>query len=496
MNDFVYQKRGWVYWLVMGVCLVSLSGGLVFTSLLASQMRLSGDDYCYNSVLAQYGFWGMQVQSYQNVSMYCGGRYALNLFSGLFGLFPIAGTPVLLIGGLILWVVGLFVILLEVSKSIQRSLRKLDAFILAEAIVCFVLWSTPNLDQSFFWRSGMLTYFMPMICMTWMISFILRLGRRENLVWYQSVLLFLSSVFIGGFSETGTALQLGVWGLGLIAALVAHFSGNKRALHWVKILVVPVAGALAAFGLLYFAPSTSLRWETMPERLSIGSLLSMLALNLKVYFWQAVMRRTVYLVLPILFGFGFYLFFAPAAPTAQNWKKMLLQLLGLGVGTVVLVGCVFLPATYVYADYPPDRALLLSQAVLILAELGFGMWLAELARGLFWVRVNRNQNKLAQVLLSCVVFLTLFSVLVVPVVLTRTAISEWPFVHKWSSYWEARHQDLVEAGLANESSVHVIELDNLITDVTELTPDPGFWYNNCAEMYYEIDAIYADQPGW
>ncbi len=34
-----------------------------------------------------------------------------------------------------------------------------------------------------------------------------------------------------------------------------------------------------------------------------------------------------------------------------------------GMMTVLLVGCVMLPGSYVFSDYPPERAFILSQAI-------------------------------------------------------------------------------------------------------------------------------------
>jgi len=44
--------------------------------------------------------------------------------------------------------------------------------------------------------------------------------------------------------------------------------------------------------------------------------------------------------------------------------------------------------------------------------------------------------------------------------------------------------------------VEVVEIDHLIRDVRELTPDENSWYNNCAEEYYDIDVLRANLPGW
>ncbi|MFW5713885.1 MAG: hypothetical protein ACOCYU_04365 [Brevefilum sp.] len=47
------------YWLIVLSGLVLFSAALIFLLALARHMRLSGDDYCYNAVLSQRGFFGM-----------------------------------------------------------------------------------------------------------------------------------------------------------------------------------------------------------------------------------------------------------------------------------------------------------------------------------------------------------------------------------------------------------------------------------------------------
>lgn len=491
-----FNNRTTLRRIVMGVLLLGFSLGILSQILLASQMRLSGDDYCYNAVLAGDGFWGMQKRSYLEIATYNGNRYALNFLSGLAGLFPVGGTPFLLITSLLLWLVGLTGLVFQLSRYLNLGLRHLEGFLIAEGFICLALWSAPNLDQSFFWRSGMLPYFMPLVGGTWLIYFVLRAGSIEKPRWYVFGLLFLMAVAVGGFSETGAMLQLGFWGLCLIWVLLARISDRKIPGRWIRIVAAPLIGSLVAFALLYFSPSTALRWEEIPERLSFGAFLSLFFTNLKVYFWQAVMRRSVYLIIPILFGFGFNILFLPAVPATPNWKKMLLWLLGLGVVTAVLVGCVFLPATYVFADYPPDRALILSQMVLIIAELGSGLWLGETMKGLGGHAATHRKKKVTQVFSLGITLLLLTSVMLAPFNLVQHAISEWPLVHRWTQLWDSRHQTLVDAGLNNKETIHVMELDHVIADIADLSPDPDYWYNNCAEMYYGIDTIYADLPGW
>jgi hypothetical protein len=66
----------------------------------------------------------------------------------------------------------------------------------------------------------------------------------------------------------------------------------------------------------------------------------------------------------------------------------------------------------------------------------------------------------------------------------------------WSKQWDKRHEQIIEAVMAGDKEVHVIQLDHIIENVGELGPDPTSpTYNEPASIYYGIQII-ADLPGW
>ena len=141
-----------VYWIFFSLIFIAAGAGALSQLFIASQMHLSGDDYCYNAVLARDGFWKMQWTSYTEVSMYNGNRYALNLFAGLAGLIPVWGTPILIISSLLLWLVGASGLTLEIVRRIGWQVKKVEAILFSLILLNFILVSAPNLQQSLFWR--------------------------------------------------------------------------------------------------------------------------------------------------------------------------------------------------------------------------------------------------------------------------------------------------------------------------------------------------------
>ncbi len=484
--------------LLAGIGLVLCTAALLAMAVLGSQMRLSGDDYCYQAVLSQQGFWSMQTESYLSVSMYNGNRYSLTLFSGLTGLLPPWGNGMLVIVSLVLWVAGLTFTGRLLAKKFQIKLSLLENVLIAEVFACLVLWGAPSLGQSLFWRSGMLPYFMPLLGGTWLAGLALWVSTAPN-KWLGYVSIFLLAVLAGGFSETGAAIQGGFWALTAFGAGFCLLRGKPQG-ALLKPALLAVLGTLAAVVLLYVSPTTMMRRANMPEPLAFNAFIALFALNMKVYLWHAVMRRTLTVLLPLLAGLSIGWFYFNhrhahgAGQTSAGWRTWLGRLIWLAFSALALIGCVLLPATFIFADYPPDRSLLLSQVVISAAGLIGGAliagWLQSIIGG--WVKTHPT----AQVICCCLAVLMLLPVCLAPLQSLHTSLSEWGFFNKWATMWDARHQGILDAVQAGERTVHVVALDHVIEHVGELSPDAQYWYNNCAEMYYGLDAIFADQPGW
>ena len=501
MKNVNQTQHGWFYWLVMGICLTLLSAGLVFLALLALKMRLSGDDYCFNAVLSQKGFWRMQTYSYFNVSMVSGNRFSQTLFSGLAGLSPTWGNGLLVVSCLVVWVTGLAYLIRWGTKQLRIKLTLFKAFLLAEGFVCLVLWSTQKLDQSVLWRSAMTAYFMPMVAFTWVLLFIIWAAESKSGKWWKLIGIFLAAVIGAGFSETGAAVQGGFLGLAMIGVIIQLIRKDSGAKKFLFPVLVSILGVLAAVGLLYFSPVTEMRRTGLPDPITLRELIYLLGWNLKVYLWQALMRRTLTVIIPVVFGLGLGLIWLLSQrnqeeikPLRLTWKQALLFFVLLAIASVVLILCVMLPSTYVQADYPPERTLILAQAVLTSACITGGVFFVLFVDSL--LKIDQVKTGWIKGILHVVSLVLALCVLVSPILLVHTNADKLPFYTRWASLWDERHEQLLAAGQENAEEIHVIQLDHVIDDVGELSPDPAYWYNNCAEMYYGIDEIYADQPGW
>ncbi len=483
-----------VYWMVMGLGLGAFLSALGAMGFLAGQMRLSGDDYCYRAVLAREGFWGMQLESYRAVTMYNGNRFSLTLFAGLAGLLPPWGNGLMVILALTGWVAALYGAVRTLAQGLRIVLSPLEGLWLAAGFAVLVLWGAPNPTQSIYWLSGMLPYFMPLVGGTLLFGWGVRVALSDRWEWLSLAGIFALACLTGGFSETGAALQGGFWGLVLVGALVGV---------WDRRLTGPALaaslGSLGAVTLLLASPSASGRLAEMPGRGGVGEMLSLLGLNLKVYFWILLRRRTETVLLPLLLGIGlgWFSFVRGRNPPVKQGKggQRLVWLAGLGGAAVFLVFCVLLPGTVVFVDYPPERALILSQAVVAGTGWVGGVLLSRLA-GVVLIKTGADARLWGRPIFGWVGVLLILVSLATPALSLARSWGDWRKISRWARLWDQRHRALEWAEERGEDTVHVMKLDHIIQDVGELAEDPDYWYNNCAEMWYGLDAIYADQPGW
>lgn len=498
----ISTTRGYrsIYRFLVWVLFLSSSAGILYVGLLATKMRLSGDDYCLDAVLLREGLWGMVIRSYLEVSMYNGNRYSQIFFSGLAGLSPIWGNGLLVVIALIIWLVGLTYLVRWISQRLCLSLKLPEVLLIGLSYACFVLWSTQRLDQSVIWRSAMTAYFMPMVALTWLLIFIIWTAESKGLKMWQYAAILLTAILAAGFSETGAAFQAG--SLGLVMILMLFHVKRKNGVNALLLpVIIALIGVFIGVALMYFSPVTELRRSSLPGPTTLNELLTLLVLNIRVYFWHSIMRRTLYLIIPFIFGFGLGLIHFVITPQVSNqalanftWKHWVLFMVLVSMSSIFLVACVMLPATYVQGSYPPERALILAQSVLTMAGMLGGVLMVLCFNSIF--NLTKVRALWFQNMVSGVSLVLILCVVVSPTMLITQNADKLPFYTRWSQLWELRHEELLAAGRMNQDEIHVIELDHIVSDVGELSPDPDYWYNNCAEMYYSIKSIYADLPGW
>ena len=469
-------------------------------------MRYSGDDFCYAGILRLHGFFETQWFSYLHSVMYNGNRYSLTFFSSLVGLFPPAANGALPGLAIILLLVGITWVLLAGARLFERPNEKhldpLIFFFLAEVLVFFTFNQAPNLDQSLFWRSGMLPYLAPLIANIYLAGFIISNFQKPHFQWWMLLGCFLISVLAGGFSETGAALQGAYLGMALFGAVMILRKGSPGARRLFWMVLTALAGTLIAIMLLYFSPSNQNELAAFPSSPGLLKFGSILLNSMEVFLYISIKKQIIPDIILILFFFLAGLFSYKIIPrrTPNFLQRWLLAEITIGLIGAVLLAATMVPFAYLQQSYPYERALIISRFVFVLCE-GAASWLAGCV---FFGSLIKENSSSAHPIFSHQVMLGLVSVASVlfiligmyPLLAARNELSQTSHIQKWALFWDARDMAIHESVLEHRNNVKVVAIDHIISGVADLSPDPTRWYNGCAALYYGVTAISASLPGW
>lgn len=463
---------------------------LVVYTINGSFMRYSGDDYCYSAVLKENGFWKTQWFSYLNVPTYNADRYSLTLLASIIGLFPPQVTGILPGLAIISWLVGIYLTLTAGMNLFNIELHSLEGWVIAAALVFFTLWMAPNLEQVLYWRSGMLPYLAPLIANTYLLLILLRQipSSRSNI--FILIGIFLLALLAGGFSETAAALQTGIWLFLLAGAFYLVKFKRRFPSTLITPIIVVIAGTLLALVLLALSPTNQIRLAGGAKIPSLFEFLRISIFSAAAFIFYSLKGLIVpNLVLILFFVLISYLIsIRQGRPLKRKLTYWLKWISFIGVILFVLVVFCCAPSAYAQKSYPEQRALLTGELILVLAEASFAYIVMNMVRS--YVSLNLKMNSTI-ILISLLLF---GLVSLYPLRATRTIWTDTARFQLWATYWDQRDKEIRQLRSNGVLDVEVVHLDRIMDHVGELSADPDFWYNNCAERYYGVNSIRADIP--
>jgi hypothetical protein len=207
--------------------------------------RYTADDYCWAGVLRTEGFFGAQVQWYTVYSP----RYAFTFVVNVVELAGPAIVPFLPAAAIAVWLATL------TWTFGQFGIKSLPALLLAEVAALATLQTAPDLPQSLYWQTGMLTYLLPLVLATFLIGWIRRAIDSNRLRFWSLGACALVTFVAGGLSETYLIPQNVALTLALVACPVFAPAGHRRSLS-AAYLAAALAGGVTALLVILVAPAT------------------------------------------------------------------------------------------------------------------------------------------------------------------------------------------------------------------------------------------------
>jgi hypothetical protein len=437
---------------------------LVFASI-GGYSRYTADDFCWAGILRTEGFWNAQALWYTGYSP----RYA---FTFVVNLTELIGPPIvpLLPAAAILGLVAALGWTLH-----QFGITRFGALILAEVAALATLQTAPDLPQSLYWQTGMLTYLLPLILAILLIGWI----RASRNGWWAIGLSGLITFVAGGLSETYLIPQNVALTLALLASLAARsrhtsdlaapfplapLASRAASLGYTPALAASLAGGVLALLAILVAPSTAYRVGGTPADLWLAMSAAIATCAFQVVH---LVRYFPYIVVLCLAAPALVLDCAPSISRRQ-------VAITTAIVALTLPFCYF-PSFYAQNGNPPARSLIVPGAIMI----GYLVFLGAVMQS--WLVRLVTEPRRAVVLAAMAV---------VPVAVAITTFPQRAEADGYAALFDAEDRLIRNAG---QPDVTVPPLPrNLGEDF--VTADRDNWFNVCVARYYGVRSIAASTP--
>lgn len=458
--------------LILGLVL-SLAGVGLF-AYLGYYNRTWADDWCYNADFRNLGFLET-VRGYVYNVTYTPSRYSVTIFAGLLQAFKTLGLQLMTPLTIIFWVAGLAYLFYNFAYLAGYRLSKWLAILASATIVYFSVYLSPQIYQSLYWRTGMLTYTTPLVFLPWIFVFITEQSKHEKPSPIWMALILVLALLGGGFSEASCTVLVSTLGLYTLIAGI----GSRQKLPWAERTFVPalvaLVGALLAMALLVFAPTTQIRRERYGAPAGLVELIVLLYQFTYAFFVLSIKdyQNVIIIAMSIFSGFLFF----PSVKTDNPLKILSLAAL-VGLLAIFLVAASLAPSAYVERGLPADRTIIIPRFIAVFGFVVAG-WLSGLA--LREMYTAKWLETLAVLLLLASYAFPLYSL--------KVTAEKIPIYAQRAQAWDEREATIQAAIASGDERVDVFAIDGLpVGGIRDFDPPgkTGFWITRCAMDYYDI----------
>jgi hypothetical protein len=418
-------------------------------------------------------------------------RFMMAFLTGMSEFFGPSANAYLPIIFIVLWVGGLSWLLFQVDQLTGWHGNVLLSLLFAEQIAFFSILQAPNRYQVIYWRSGIATYFAPLVFLPLIAGYILRSvrapGHSAISRWTRAAACFGMAFLVGGFSETTVAMQTSLVSLAIMGVwLWAKGEAREASL---RTLLSTLLGSLLAMGVIILSPANAIRqmaFRPPPTLLRLVWLSLDFARDFVVYSARSLPLPTIVsFVVPALIMFGLSLrYFSNTSPREQLRRIWPVYVL-IPLTAYLLIVSVCAPSVYGESAYPEARALFPARFIMTTAIIAEGALL-----GYALGQIAQHWETRKSQVLFLVSLLLLLSTLY-PLRAGLKVSAQIPDYQKWAVAWDQRDAKIRALKQAGVMDIEVIALDSR-PGVKELDPNPKHWVNRCAAIYYGVNTIRAN----
>lgn len=450
--------------------------------------RYMADDYCLSAQLRRLGFLRAQQWWYMNWT----GRFSYVFLISIAERIGPVTVPYLPLMALVCWLAAAIWSIHQISLIAQWPRPWLVSVMLAEIIIFATLNCAPNLEQSFYWQSGMITYISPLVLLTLYIGIVIYSTRRRQSNHGTRVLLIVCIVLTlvaGGFSEIYAVVQTG----SLILTILVIFSLlGKPQRAALPFIIAGLVGSLISLVVMATAPGNWVRRTRYPHvpLIDVGKVV--------IYYCERYIGRMIYYsplsTALLVFGpalLALYLYRRDASRLPDwNYRKVKVAIVLLPVLTLLLVIASFVPGAYATSAEPDWRGRFIPQFVLSCTIVGWSFLLGlTLMRCAFFRRSTLMMTGSGLLALTMALSCATLSI--------RRNLKLLPHARSNALRWDQTDREIRAARAQGRKDLTIPAIDDVETALgapwneMQITSTPKKWINGCVADYYEVNSIEA-----
>jgi hypothetical protein len=482
------SDRSFPYNLLFIAAILALLVPLITHAILGSYTRYIADDWCTAATVHSQGLIQAQCTWYMNWS----GRYTFTFSVSLIELIGIKLVPYLPTLALGLWLAVTTWAVYQFRVWGSGSFAILFSLLIASLLIITVLEIIPNVHQSLYWQTGMLTYIAPLIFATIIIGIFTRNLRRAiaHRLRGSTLVLAVLAAIAGGFSEMYVAMQTTAFLIAIVIFLTISSDDRKR--PTTTLLVAGLLGSIVSMAMIFFAPGNEIRQALTPDSPGLFSVIGS-SLNFALRFIGksilfSPLPTSLALFIPALITFTLPLNGGGSGDIHPrlNQRRLFSFLLLSPVVAYLLIASSMAPSVYGVSAFPEDRTLTIPQFILTSTIIFWGsVGGLTLKKRSSWIMKHKTR--------ITVIGCCLVAVLLVlgPLLSANRNFTQVPTLRAYANRWDARDREIRAAQKSGATQIAVPAL-GFTGGLADIKDDPDYWVNRCFAGYYGLESVEAE----
>lgn len=470
---------------IMGGCVLAMLTVMGVYAYLGTFSRYLSDDYCEAVKVNHTNPVRAVIDRYTDGQWRAANRYSNLMFVGFGEWLGENNLPVVTVLMVLLWPAGLAWSVYEFRKFFKVHWPiQVDLF-LGLTLGFFILLQAPNLFQTIYWRSSMMTHFAPLVFGSFLFAFWMKQAARalhEKISLPVYFVIFLGTYVISGFSEPPVATMVTALSLIILAVVIWASPAVKE--NILPLLLCAFTGAFLGLLTMVFSPANmNMTGQDTPGVFDVLRDSFLFSYIFVIYAFKVLpVPNLLSALIPALLVW-FYKQNAVLVLSAQQKRLLWVMIAASPIVMWILIAAGFSPSVY-GQGYPVERMRFLACSLMTATFMFEGVLV-----GLLWgdFRFGTRRAFVQWTALSLFVLAGFLYPIRAAVTVYRNTVPEY---RTRAEMWDLRNAYIIRHASLGETDI-VIPGYSAAHNIKELDDNADHWVNNCAASFYGVQSIRA-----